>query len=94
MIVPEYEIELELDDEEIDLDLEDGDIDIEVDPSLQLIIKKTDADPYEGVYDVTPRLTQQMLATEDKLMLDDVTVHPIPVVSTSNPYGGQTVVIG
>lgn len=94
MIVPEYEIELELEDEEIDLDIEDNDIDIEVDPSLQLIIKHTDADPYEGVYEVTPRLAKQVLATEDKLMRADVTVHEIPVVSTTNPYGGQTVVIG
>lgn len=58
------------------------------------IPKSVDTPPYEGEYEVTPRLTEQMLETQNKRMLDDVTVHEIPVTRTSNPQGGQTVLIG
>lgn len=50
--------------------------------------------PYTGDYEVTPTFSEQMLLTKGKSMHDDVTVHQIPVVRTSNPYGGQTVLIG
>lgn len=49
---------------------------------------------YTGEYDVIPTFSLQTLATNGKKMLDDVTVHEIPVTRTSNPYGGQTVLIG
>ena len=49
---------------------------------------------YEGEYTVTPRLYDQYLETNNKVMTDDVTVYEIPVVYTSNVYGGKTVVIG
>ena len=49
---------------------------------------------YEGDYQVTPRLYQQELETDGKLMEDDVTVYEIPVARTTNPTGGLTVVIG
>ena len=51
-------------------------------------------DIYDGSYEVTPRLYAQSLDTDGKLMDDDVTVHEIPVTRTSNPQGGQTVLIG
>lgn len=52
-------------------------------------------EPYEGEYEVTPRLNyEQVLDTKDKVSLDNVTVLPIQVVTTTNPYGGKTVVIG
>lgn len=51
--------------------------------------------PYEGDYEVTPRLYDPVtLATENKRMLDDLTVREIPVTITSNVQGGKTVVIG
>lgn len=50
--------------------------------------------PYEGEYEVTPRLEEQTLETNGKRMTDDVTVHTIPVVYTTNPFGGKTVLIG
>lgn len=53
-----------------------------------------EGDPYEGEYEVTPRLYEQGLATKHKTMMDDVTVHEIPVTITSNPHGGKTVLIG
>lgn len=53
-----------------------------------------DADVYEGDYDITPRLEELILETNRKLMKDNVTVRKIPVIYTSNPQGGQTVIIG
>lgn len=49
---------------------------------------------YEGDYEVTPRLYEQILETDGKRMTDDVTVKVIPVTYTSNPYNGKTVLIG
>lgn len=52
------------------------------------------APEYEGEYEVTPRLFVQSLDTDGKLMRDDVTVYEIPITRTTNPSGGQTVLIG
>lgn len=50
---------------------------------------------YHGDYIVIPILhDDQVLLTENKVLKQDVTVKPIPVIQTTNPYGGQTVVIG
>lgn len=50
---------------------------------------------YHGPYAVTPILhDDQNLETNQKILTDDVTVKPIPVTITTNPYGGKTVVIG
>lgn len=57
------------------------------------IIYISTVEPYEGEYEVIPDFDTQILETEDKRMTDDVTVHPIPVHRTSNPYG-TTVYIG
>lgn len=51
------------------------------------------AERYDGPYEVTPDFDTQTLETEEKLMTDDVTVYPIPVHRTTNPYG-TTVYIG
>lgn len=51
-------------------------------------------DPYDGPYTVTPRISEQTLATAHKSMSDDVVVNGIPVTYTSNVYDGRTVVIG
>lgn len=48
---------------------------------------------YEGAYTVTPKAnTEQVLATDGKLMQDDVTVFEIPYFETSN-LSGTTVYI-
>ena len=52
------------------------------------------ADYYEGPYEVTPRLNEQYLETNDKTMIDDVTIYEIPITYTSNPHNGMTVLIG
>lgn len=51
-------------------------------------------EPYEGDYEVIPRVYPQYLETSGKSMNTDVTVYEIPVTKTSNPQGGQTVLIG
>lgn len=50
-------------------------------------------EPYEGPYDVTPKVTAQTLQTAQKLMREDVSVRAIPYFDVSNPAGGNTVYI-
>ncbi len=50
--------------------------------------------PYEGDYVVKPKMHEEtVLATNGKLMNDDVTVLEIPYFETSNLSGGTTVYI-
>lgn len=49
---------------------------------------------YEGEYEVTPRVYQQVLETRDKIMLNDVVVHIIPLAKTLNTSNGYTATIG
>lgn len=56
-------------------------------------VRTGSAERYRGDYEVTPDFNTQILETTEKLMLDDVTVYPIPVHRTTNPYG-TTVYIG
>lgn len=45
-------------------------------------------DPYEGAYIITPLAWQdQILATKDKTMTDDVTVLEVPYTEVSNIHG-------
>ena len=46
---------------------------------------------YDGDYIVTPKTTEQTLATARKSMRSDVTVEAIPYSEVSNPAGGNTV---
>lgn len=54
----------------------------------------TSGEIYTGVYEVTPRTYEQSLDTNNKIMLDDVTVFKIPFSKVSNIYNGYTVNIG
>lgn len=68
---------------------------ITITPKLNIFHGSIDPhDIYEGPYAVTPRLYDQYLETDGKLMEDDVTVYEIPVTRTTNPTGGLTVLIG
>lgn len=49
--------------------------------------------PYDGAYEVTPTDYEQYLATENKTLKRDVTVHKVPYYETSNESGGYTVSI-
>lgn len=50
-------------------------------------------DEYEGPYYVTPKVTEQVLDTKNKLMTKNTTIYQIPYDETHNLYG-TTVVIG
>ena len=50
-------------------------------------------EPYDGSYEVTPKVSAQTLPTANKLMLDDVSVRAIPYFDVSNPAGGNTIYI-
>ena len=49
---------------------------------------------YTGETVVTPRAYEQVLDTEDTIVLEDITVLEIPYTEVSNIYGGTTVSIG
>lgn len=71
--------------------LVEEDIRIIIDESL---LKTYEAEPYKGVYDVTPNIFKQTLETKNKRMMDDVRVSEIPFATTTNLSGGFTVIIG
>lgn len=49
---------------------------------------------YTGAYEVTPKAwEEQVLATDGKLMTDDVTVFRVPYYETSNLFDGKTAYI-
>ena len=62
--------------------------------SFQQITVRPDAEYYEGEYAVIPKVTAQTLETENKLMLEDLTIKAIPYFEVSNLAGGSTVTIG
>lgn len=49
---------------------------------------------YTGEYIVTPRVYEQYLDTDNKVMSDDVTILEIPKSEVENIYNGLTVTIG
>lgn len=51
------------------------------------------AKPFEGPYEVTPKVDAQTLQTAKKLMLEDLTVKKIPCYVVGNTSGGDTVYI-
>ena len=48
--------------------------------------------PFAGPYTVIPKIAQQVLATRDKMMRDDVTVTGIPPDDVRNEYGTTYVI--
>ena len=52
-----------------------------------------ESEPYEGPYEVTPAVGEQVLATTNKTLFDDLTVLGIPYHQVTNDSGGYTVSI-
>lgn len=48
---------------------------------------------YEGSYEVTPKLEEQILQTAEKVMTNDLKIKEIPYAEVTNPAGGTTVII-
>lgn len=51
-------------------------------------------EPYMGAYEVTPTLQGLTMGTENKRMVQDTVIRPIPIYTVSNNSGGTTVTIG
>ena len=48
---------------------------------------------YAGSYEVTPKIAEQVLATKQKYMKEDLKINAIPCYDVSNSAGGSTVYI-
>lgn len=79
---------------------QDGLVPLTITPTepLELTISEGCGGPgyphYKGPYQVVPSVASTVLETTDKVLDDDVTVHPIPFFRVSNPAGGSTCYIG
>lgn len=51
-------------------------------------------DWYDGPYEITPKVKEQIFPTYEKGMRDDLTVFAIPYAEVINISGGYTVTIG
>ena len=58
-----------------------------------VISKNTSYVNYTGDYEITPKVEAQTMHTKDRLMINDVEIKGIPVFSTSNDAGGNTIYI-
>ncbi len=88
-----FDMEFEDDAEEFDMEFETSNDEFDMD--FGNVIEIPIGDYYEGPYTVDPRLHENIvLPTRGMAMREDVTVNEIPVVQTTNPYDGYTVVIG
>lgn len=95
-------IDMELStDNSFDMSIDGDDFNVEliqsefdIDFAEAIIVQGERLPNYEGSYEITPRVVEQMLETKDKSMIDDVTVNAIPYVEVSNVGGGYTATIG
>lgn len=60
---------------------------------VQTVTKYIGGEPYDGSYEITPKIEKQTMPTEGKVMVSDVTIHKIPYFEVSNNGGGNTVYI-
>ena len=76
------------------LDLVASGLDLDMDFGDEIVLNVNyNADPYDGEYEITPRITEQTLPTAMKLMTEDLTVRAIPRYDVSNTSGGTTIFI-
>ena len=87
------EVAVELSTSETDLSVSTSVIDLKLDPGNSVPVAVYEQ--YKGDYDITPcRGADQVLKTNNKVMLDDVTIKEIPYSQVSNLAGGTTCYIG
>lgn len=64
------------------------------DSQFEGVVKvREDVSPYEGDYEVTPKVNEQVLPTAQKFMTNDVTINGIPIYRVTNNSGGTTIYI-
>ena len=66
---------------------------VEFKQDIVMVTVYKDAPKYEGVYNVTPKVSEQTLPTAKKLLSKDVTIREIPYFEVGNNSGGNTVYI-
>lgn len=84
-ITPEFKLRLKNTSEQLKLKLDFNYVD--VDPEIRM-------PHYDGSYEITPKVTAQMLETKDTIMDKNMTVKKIHYSRTSNKAGGLTIQIG
>lgn len=67
---------------------------VNIEQDIIIVPVYKDAPPYEGEYEVTPKVIEQTLPTAKKLLSEDVTIKSIPFYNVGNTSGGSTVYIG
>lgn len=82
----DFDVVINTDDIEIDFELEEGNIVADFGTLTERIIHGEE-NIYQGEYEVTPKVTEQSLATKQKFMEKDVTIHQIPTFEVSNENG-------
>lgn len=50
-------------------------------------------EPYTGEYEITPKVSKQIVPTKGKVMQNDLTVNSVPFFDVGNTSGGSTVYI-
>lgn len=76
------------DDRYIDVSIELNNVDLDIE------IKQGEGGmlpPYQGDYEITPKVYAQTLETKNKSMTADLDVLAVPYSEVSNPQGGSTV---
>lgn len=58
------------------------------------MVQKIYPPTYKGEYEIVPKVSEQILDTDKKMMADDLTVTAITYSKTTNEKGGLTVQIG
>lgn len=59
-----------------------------------VIVDTTELEHYKGNYEVTPKITPQVMQTRNLIMDNDILINKIPYFETGNNFGGNTVYIG
>lgn len=50
-------------------------------------------DDYNKEYEITPKMSKQIIETYDKRAIKDITINAIPYKEIENEYGGKTCMI-
>ena len=68
-------------------------IKVDFESASKIVIVDT-TEHYKGNYEVTPKITPQVMQTRNLIMDNDVLINKIPYFETGNNSGGNTVYIG
>ena len=84
-------IKLKIDELQQDAIIKVSDLSIEATIQVEGVIEGGASPPYEGEYEITPKIDEQVFETKDKRMTQDLKILSIPYSEVSNPEGGLTV---